>query len=127
MTIIKKRGRIVRNIFVIDRYDVLRARSVSGLLGRNALTYSADPNAQFGEPYVGYPAIIFESEKSKQRVLQPYAIVVRDPLKRQKGDRKIGREGGRRRERDVCLFVSFSTLQKLISTQFENSHRASRI
>lgn len=31
MTIIKKRGRIVRNIFVIDRYD--------WLLGRNAFTY----------------------------------------------------------------------------------------
>lgn len=65
MTIIKKRGRIVRNIFVIDRYDATSARH--GLLGRNAFTYSADPNAAFAEPYVGYPAIIFRSENSKQR------------------------------------------------------------
>lgn len=41
MTIIKKRGRIVRNIFVIDRYDVPTG-CWEEMLSR---TYSVDPNA----------------------------------------------------------------------------------
>lgn len=46
MTIIKKRGRIVRNIFVIDRYDDAPLRVPTGcweeMLSR---MYSVDPNA----------------------------------------------------------------------------------
>lgn len=41
MTIIKKRGRIVRNIFVIDRYDVPTGCCWEEMLSR---MYSVNPN-----------------------------------------------------------------------------------
>jgi len=68
MTIIKKRGRIVRNIFVIDRYDA-PLRVPTGcweeMLSRMYSVWTLTP---IDEPYVGYPAIIFRSESREVKV-----------------------------------------------------------
>jgi hypothetical protein len=75
MTIIKKRGRIVRNIFVIDRYDAPHRAPTGCWEEMLSRMYSVDPNAprrraagRRGTPYVGYLQRSFSDpkvEKSK--------------------------------------------------------------
>jgi len=73
MTIIKKRGRIVRNIFVIDRYDGASLRRFRLAAGKKCFhVLSVWTLMPADEPYVGYIQRSFSDpkvEKSKWRAI----------------------------------------------------------